>query len=298
MGFTLLFGILGTLSILIAKRSLLNGPALFWLIWFVTGLILFSFSNRAPAHYIESFAPAIAVMGGLGIARGAGYFGAIRIVVIPLTILLLMIYGLWITEEYPLLRTRLLYALAIGIVLYLCIYVSRFFTSSRFTIPILAIFLFFPLLTSMWIISFTPRAQITVPNPVLFAGENFNSRSNSDGQSWRRVPAEKFISQLPANSTSQYKFGIDGINNAGEAIAFTGQPILPVWNQYRREIMLPPDAIAKLLEDGDLPYLMLSEGRIATGLLEDLMAVAQEYCGYDQKLSRGFKGWVILKCDK
>ena len=62
--------------------------------------------------------------------------------------------------------------------------------------------------------------------------------------------------------------------------------------------MLPPDAIAKLLEDGDLPYLMLSEGRIATGLLEDLMAVAQEYCGYDQKLSRGFKGWVILKCDK
>ncbi len=298
MGFTLLFGILGTFSILIAKRSLLNGPALFWLIWFVTGLILFSFSNRAPAHYIESFAPAIAVMGGLGIARGAGYFGAIRVVVIPLTILLLVIYGLWITEEYPLLRTRLLYALAIGIVLYLCIYVSRFFTSSRFTIPILAIFLFFPLLTSMWIISFTPRAQITVPNPVLFAGENFNSRSNSDGQSWRRVPAEKFLSQLPNNSTSQYKFGIDGINNAGEAIAFTGQPILPVWNQYRREIMLPPDAMAKLFEDGDLPYLMLSEGRLATGLLEDLMAVTQEYCGYDQKLSRGFKGWVILKCDK
>ena len=75
LGSTLCFGLFGVLSILVAKRSLLNGPVLFWMTWFLTGLVLFSFSNRAPAHYIESFAPAIAIMGGLGIVRGLEYFG-------------------------------------------------------------------------------------------------------------------------------------------------------------------------------------------------------------------------------
>ena len=298
LGSTLCFGLFGVLSILVAKRSLLNGPVLFWMTWFLTGLVLFSFSNRAPAHYIESFAPAIAIMGGLGIVRGLEYFGVFKILIAPLIFVCLLLYNFAVTTEYPVLREMLAYALAGGIIVYILFGLLRTMTNLKIAMPILSIFLFFPLLTSAWIVSFSPRAQITQPNPVIYATEEFAWNTSSQNQSWRRVPAEKFLEKLPVDSSAKYRFGIDGMNNAGEAIAFTGEPILPVWNEYRRELMFPPDVLRGFLDTGELQYLVLSQGRIALGLLDEIRDMTGEYCEYDEVLSADFKSWVVFECGR
>ena len=112
------------------------------------------------------------------------------------------------------------------------------------------------------------------------------------------MPAEKFLEKLPVDSSAKYRFGIDGMNNAGEAIAFTGEPILPVWNEYRRELMFPPDVLRGFLDTGELQYLVLSQGRIALGLLDEIRDITGEYCEYDEVLSADFKSWVVFECGR
>jgi hypothetical protein len=158
--------------------------------------------------------------------------------------------------------------------------------------------LLFPLLVSLWIISFSPRSQITIPNPVIFASADYQGKELTPDTlaSWRRVPAEQLISMLPAQGDSKYRFGIDGINNAGEAIAFTGSSILPVWNEYWRELMINDASLRALLSNGDLPYILMSQSRFGLGLLNDLTTITDDYCTRDPGFMK-IRGWIVLKCN-
>ena len=69
LGMPAAFALLGALAVLWRRRDWLDGPGLFWLAWALTGVALFSFSNRAAAHYTESYAPALAVLGAVGVVE-------------------------------------------------------------------------------------------------------------------------------------------------------------------------------------------------------------------------------------
>ncbi|MEX2230382.1 MAG: hypothetical protein WEB13_12185, partial [Dehalococcoidia bacterium] len=147
-----------------------------------------------------------------------------------------------------------------------------------------------PLATALWVAGEAPRAgQITRPNPVVYASQAPPSLLE------RLVPAEALV-RATAGARARYAFGIDGVNNAGEAIAYTGASVLPIWNEYTRGALLPATRLDALLRDGDVPLLLLSRARLATGLLDDVMPIVRARCREARAPGAVGAGWTLWQC--
>ncbi|MEE8336469.1 MAG: glycosyltransferase family 39 protein, partial [Dehalococcoidia bacterium] len=101
LGMPAAFALLGALAVLWRRRDWLDGPGVFWLAWALTGVVLFSFSNRAAAHYTESYAPALAVLGAVGVVERWRAREAWRSVALPLAMLALLWFAFSSTRGFP-----------------------------------------------------------------------------------------------------------------------------------------------------------------------------------------------------
>ncbi|MDA0350721.1 MAG: glycosyltransferase family 39 protein [Chloroflexi bacterium] len=279
---------LGGLALVALRRRdwILDGPGLFWGAWLLTGVAFFSASNRAAAHYNEAYAPAIAVLAGVGLVevwRARGRLASIRrdwqVLVGPAILGLLLLYGVRVYQFITPIRVPAFATIGVGLIavgviilatrLPIPARVQRVAYGIAIAAPIAAM-----LITSAWItLEAPPSGQITRPNPLQFA------RGVAAPDIEPGVPAEALLAHgadvLP---DARYRFAISGINDAGEAIAYTGASVLPVWNNYQRVPVLEDGELTALIRGGDVPYLLIGRQLARTGILKDIEAIAAAEC--------------------
>jgi 4-amino-4-deoxy-L-arabinose transferase-like glycosyltransferase len=294
VGVTVLLALTGVALAFWRGHSWVMGPGLFWIAWFVTGVVLFSLSNRAAAHYFESFVTAMAVLAGYGLVQLWRLNQGVRSLLLPAVMIALGMFAWWSVRSHPAIRdeTRAVVFVLIGLAV-LAAVLPALSRMRRFG-PVLragaaGAILGVPLVASLWIALEAPRGgQVTVPNPLVFA------RARATPPAVRSVPAEALLDRTGA-PTARYAFGIDGINNAGEAIAYTGARVLPIWNEYERKPVFPAAQFEQMLAGGEVPYLLLSRLRLVTGMLADVLPIVQRHCTQERGAPLGV-GWSVWRC--
>ncbi|MFN8639473.1 MAG: hypothetical protein U0360_08445 [Dehalococcoidia bacterium] len=274
------------------RRDWLAGPGSFWTAWCATGLVMFSFSNRAAAQYTEAYAPALVVLAALGLVeawRLAGRRG-LGLASLLLALALLTEVG---AALHPPLRDRLVAAAiiegasaAVVVLVALC---GRWLRG-RLTIitGASAAALATPVVTSMWIAFEAPReARDPLPNPLVYA-------SAARPEPYVPLPIAA-IDALPERPGARYRLAIDGISRSGETIALTGESVLPVWNEFLRAPVLDGSDLDELFARGDVPWVVLSRQLVASGLLRELQSHIERFC--IAATGRGFgPGWLLYRC--
>ena len=291
LGATVLLALAGVALALRQPRRFVAGPMLFWAAWGVTGVVLFSASNRAAAQYTEAYAPALAVLVGFAAGEAVRWRGRWGAVVTAVVVLGVAGYARWAVRGHPPLvaNTEAGVALAaLGAALALLAWSGRRADGYR-TLAFLAV-LAIPAGASLWTVQEAPSGgQITRPNPLVYATRKPPTVNT------RTVPVDAILAAFPDKGT-KYRFGIDGANNAGEAIVYSGASVLPVWNEYQRASMLPPADLDALLADGQVPALILGVNRVRSGLIgRDVMDVVQKRCRLDPRTRVGLE-WTVWRC--
>ncbi len=285
LGTAAMLALFGVAMVLWRRRDWLDGPGLLWAGWGVTGVVLFSASNRAPVHYTEAYAPALAVLGAVGLVEAwrlrSGWLAA----VLPLAAALVLAYGWSAMRDYPPLldgarpiaalgaATAIAALLAVALRASLPLRASPAVDALRALPAVAAVASM--LVVAAWIALEAPRGDgaITRPNPVIYAHER---PPNVPG---RRVPAEAALRAMDAGGDgARYAFAVDGINRAGEAIAFTGASVLPLWNEYQRRPVLEAKALGELLAAGEVPYVLFDSLRSDRALLTGVFEVLARHC--------------------
>jgi hypothetical protein len=263
--------------------------------WALSGMVLFSASNRAAAQYMESFAPALAVVAGVGMVELSRQRNGAARFLLPLLLLSAAGFAWWSTQDYPLLRTATNVAAGVAVLAALVVLAGGelrrgLLASERARIVLACAALGPSLAVSLWITRDAPGGgQITRPNPVVYAADDGTTPGG------RTVPAEAML-RYPARTDPRYRFAIDGMNNAGEAIAFTGASVLPLWNEYQRRPVLDSAHLETLLVDGDVPYVLLSQVRLRAALLDDVAVVVARRCSLVPRAPGIGVAWALYRC--
>lgn len=291
LGATVLLALAGIALTASDPRRFVRGPAVFWAAWGVTGIVLFSMSNRAAAQYTEAYAPALAVLAGLGAAEAVRVRGGRGALVTAAIVLGVAGYARWAVRAHPPLThgTTVAFVLVgLAVALALLAWSTRRAAAYR-TLAFIAV-LAVPVTASLWIANEAPSGgQITRPNPLVYASKRPPVITS------RTVPVETILAAFPDKGT-KYRFGIDGVNNAGEAVVYGDASVLPVWNEYQRVAMLPPEELDALLAEGQVPGIILGQGRIQSGLIgRDVLDVVQRRCRLDPRTRVG-PGWTVWRC--
>ena len=260
MGTTIALAFLGVFLAL--RRAFRPKPfALFWAIWGISGFLLFSFSNRAAAHYTESYAPALAVLAAAGAAwlltTGSRAGQLIRIFIIGA----IAFYSQFVFDSFLPLATPTLIVAVLALVSSLCASAFILINSSKnLTRLLIALATFcliaIPAIPSWWIAFEAPRGHVIAPpNPLIQAKDEgeFSLYPSSD--------AEELISFASAESKTPYVIGVDGFNRAGEFFSMYGEPALPIWGEYTREALFSPSELTKLIADGEVRFLLIDSRR-------------------------------------
>ena len=284
LGTAAMLALFGVAMVLWRRRDWLDGPGLLWVGWGVTGMVLFSASNRAPVHYTEAYAPALAILGAVGLVEAwrlrRGWLAA----VLPLEAALLLAVGWIAMRNYPPLLDGAKPVAVLGVATAIAALLA---VALRARLPLraapavdalrllpAAAALVSMLVVAGWIALEAPRGgAITRPNPVIYAHER------PPDVPGRRVPAEAALRAMGVGGEgARYAFAIDGINRAGEAIAFTGASVLPLWNEYQRRPVLEAEALGALLAAGEVPYLLFDSLRSDRALLTGVFEVLARHC--------------------
>jgi 4-amino-4-deoxy-L-arabinose transferase-like glycosyltransferase len=278
------------------RRDWLRGPGLFWAGWGVTGLVLFSASNRAAAHYAEAFAPALAVLAAVALVEGWRLARGWRALVLPALVVLVAAHAWYAASSHLLLRDRLEMAalLALGgsaaavLVTALARWSPRRVVETARAAPALAV-LGVPLAVSAWVATDAPAEGrvITLPNPVAYA-------SNTPPEPAQPLPVNALLA-FPASEGARYRLAIDGISKSGELTARTGASSLAIWNEFLREPVLDRSTLEALIDAGDVPWVLLSRPLADTPLLKELRATVEARCTPFRGSSLG-PGWLIYRC--
>jgi 4-amino-4-deoxy-L-arabinose transferase-like glycosyltransferase len=294
LGIPAAFAILGALAVLWRRRDWLDGPGAFWLTWAATGVVLFSFSNRAAAHYTESYAPALAVLGAVGIVELWRAREGWRSAALPLAIAALLWFAYSSTRGFPPIADRTEQLAIGGAALAAAALLGGLFVRpsldllrALIVVPALLV----PLVTAEWIAFDAPRGtEITRPNPLIYATGGTNQPGG------RTIPAEAVVSRSRETAPdATYAFAVDGINVAGEAISYGRASVLPIWSEYQRRPVLPAEELASLLTSGDVPYVLLGAQRSALGRIDEVLTVVEQNCARDSSVRVG-RGWVLWRC--
>lgn len=290
LGVTTLLALMGSIMVCRDDRWW-RTARLMWLVWGLTGIAVFTFANRAPAHYVEAFAPALAALAAvalsslLELAQKRPYLWAGGLLV-------LAGYGLLVALPFEGLRMGAigaggvsLLAAAMGLAL---AWRTRRVGSFPALLGTCGLLLSLAV-PSVWIALFAPRGgQITTPNPLFYAGQ-------VPPPSPRQVPIEEALAWIGDTRGTRYALAIDGFNNAGEAIAISGAAILPFWNEYLRQPLFAPPELQAMVADGEVRYVLVSAQRLAT-LLGDYRDWLQGYCANVSRPARMPRGWTLWDC--
>jgi 4-amino-4-deoxy-L-arabinose transferase-like glycosyltransferase len=279
LGTTVLLALAGIALAARDPRRFVQSPALFWATWALTGIVLFSVSNRAAAQYTEAYAPALAVLVGLAAAEAARMPGRRGVAVCAVIVLGIAAYARWAVHDHPPLMhatTIAVVLVALAAALVVLAWSSRHAAGYR-VLAFLAL-LAIPAAASIWITTEAPHGgQITRPNPLVYAT--------------RRPP----LLGNPDRGT-RYRFGIDGVNNTAEAVVYGAGSVLPVWNEYQRAGTLPPEELDALLASGEVPGVILGLSRLRGGLIgRDVMDAVQRRCRLDPSVRVG-QEWSVWRC--
>jgi len=71
--------------------------------------------------------------------------------------------------------------------------------------------------------------------------------------------------------------------------------VLPIWNEYERKSLLPDERLEPMLAAGEVPYLLLSRLRLATGMLADVLPVIRRQCTQERGTPLG-AAWTLWRC--
>jgi len=305
IGFGVAIALASLVVIAIRRRDwLLNGPGLFWGGWLLTGAVFFSASNRAAAHYTEAYAPAIAVLAGVGIVEGWRARDRWSGFLLPTMVALLVTLAWFWYRDLPPLKTQVEVASAVAAAGALLVAAlargeqhaidggaTQDLANSGRVIAVAAL-LTIPLLTSVWITFDAPRGgQVTRPNPIDFAVAEAQPPPD------RTVPVEAMLRRIDDTMPdAKYRFAISSINDAGEAIAVSGASVLPIWNEYQRVPILDLDELEQLILDGQVPFVMFEGATTYTRLLRDLEVLVSDHCTSARVEGIG-RAWSIWNCD-
>lgn len=285
IGYSMLIALGGVAIVLWRRRDwLLEGPGLLWTGWLLTGAVLFSASNRAAAHYTESYAPAIAVLAAVGIVEGWRLAMRGNVLPLHLGLITLLIFARVRYSEFDALSTNAFLTVgALGTMALLPAVILRRQRQSRRARPMLrqalrgigvAAVLGISLLTSLWITVDAPRGgQITRPNPLDY------TRADENPPIERQVPAEAMLAHAEREAPgTRYAFATTDINDAGESIAYTGASTLPIWNEYQRVPLFEEGELAERFTSGEVPFVLVEVSRQRSGLLSGVMPTIEAHC--------------------
>jgi len=283
IGFTVILALFGAVLALWQRRDwVLRGPGLLWLAWLLTGTVLFSASNRAAAHYTESYTPAIAVLAAVGIVEGWRLGSRGNVIPLQLALIGVLAFARFRYDDFEALSTSTFLTVgAIGVVAALAPFVSLARRRQRFPIvrdvlraTSVTTVLGISLLTSLWITFDAPGGgQISRPNPLDY------TRADEPPPLARQVPAEPMVAHANREAPgTRYAFATTDINDAGESIAYTGASTLPIWNEYQRVPVLEDDDLAARFASGEVPFVLVDVGRQRGGLLSEVMPIIEAHC--------------------
>jgi putative ABC transport system ATP-binding protein len=278
LGTMAVLAIAGVAAALWRRRDWLDGPGLLWVGWGLTGVVLFSVSNRAPVHYTEAYAPAMAVLGAVGIVEAWRARGRWIALVFPLAALLTLGYARVTIEGFPPLLDWGEWAFRGGLAAAAIALVATVAPTPRKlrdalrALPAIAVVASM-LVVSSWIATDNPGGgTITRPNPMIYARENPASPAATN------VPAKAALEIAGEQGDARYAFAIDGINTAGQVISFTGASVLPLWSEYQRRPVLEAESLDALFRAGDVPAVLLNRTRSDLDLLDPVYEVIGRYC--------------------
>ncbi len=274
------------------RRDWLDGPGLFWIAWCLTGLALFTVSTRAAAHYHESYAPALAVLIGVGLVEAGRLRDRWRALVLPSIVLAAALVGWVAVRNHATLHTEVRAAVVLALLAALVVMVlakPRSWLGRWLWVAPAVLVLAIPLASSLYIAREAPRGgQITRPNPLVYAADD------GPGVGDRGVPVDLLFTRF-GRIDGEYQLAIDGVNYAGEVVAYTGASVLPIYNEYLRSPLLAAEDLDAQLASGDPPFVLLTTGRFQQGLLDEVLPIVTRHCRFDSNRQLA-RGWILFDC--
>jgi len=286
------------------RRWFLEGPGLFWGVWLITGVIFFNASHRAPAHYTEAYAPAIAVLAAVGLVEAWRATGPISkwwiFRHLPASLMLPCLCGMSLAYAWavydtmpPMDKPVLISVLTGGFATASLLVMGRvnhgqLLKLSAKLISVASI-LAVMFITSLWIALKAPRlGQITNPNPITYVW-------GSEGK-YRSVPSsevlEFYAGVLPE---AKYRFAITSINDAGEAIAGSGESILPLWNDYLDMPILPSSDLRALISGNQIPVVLVRSSLVDSFKLKEIQTILNQAC-HSVRIPNVTPEWTLWDC--
>lgn len=311
MGVPLLLALAGLALIILRPSGPAKGPGLLWGLWFATGLLLFSFANRAAAHYMEAFVPAVAALAGIGLAgwanlyRERGLFRAIP----PLIGIAILVYALVVMGNLEPLRGPALAVASIGGVAMLVElggligHVSRAGLRNLETAALglgIAALVSLSAVPSLWIALEAPaNGPIPAPNPLVFIEQDRGSGTSPAPMRQASISAvpngRAVVTYTTKGQGTKYVLGVDGINRAAELIALTGQPVLPMWSEYLREPVFKVEQLQEKVARREVRYFFTAPLWLDTFYPEFLRWLRADCRDVSREAGAG-QGWRLWDC--
>lgn len=274
MGVPMLLALVGLVLVVRRRGRWDKASGLLWGLWYVTGLLLFSFANRAAAHYMEALAPAVAALAGIGLAGWGNCYrerGLVR-ATLPLIGIAILTYALAVTWELKPLRGPTLVVAGVGGVAMLVAlgdliaHAPGIGSRSMGTIALslgIAVLVSLSAAPSLWIALEAPaNGPIPAPNPLVFIEQDRGpgaSPASLRQASTSAVPSGRAVVAYAAKrSGARYVLGVDGFNRAAELIALTGQPVLPMWSEYLREPVFTVEQLQEKVAQREVRYFFIA----------------------------------------
>ena len=264
LGTTSLLALVGLYGLLRNIRTSRRDPSILWIVWAITGMILFSLSNRGAAHYVESFAPALVVLSATGlIDLWKAESGTRNLIAITL----IAFYAAIAILPFPVLRSPILITSGcIILCAFIAIIVDRVIPGKKsirhlLTSISVAGLIVIPAIVSTWIAIAAPRGDvITKPNPLVYAYAD----SSGPREPW--TDGAKALEYSLAQSDNKYVLATDSFNKTGELVSRFGAPVLTYWNSYLREPLYNFNELETMIKDEDIRYFTITSNPRFTGL--------------------------------
>jgi 4-amino-4-deoxy-L-arabinose transferase-like glycosyltransferase len=274
------------------RHAARRGASLLWLLWLVAGVAAFSLSRLGSAHYLESFAPALAACVGFAASaavsgplwrRGVGLAGIAG-------------SGFYAMERLDLFgeaggAIRLLGMLAIAFVaiaflsaVALRLLMPRFLLAAGGPALVACVLvLVVPFLVSREAVRAAPVEGILPGTVFLSLDKSREPRLNLDQPIYFFVTGEIGYLARPLEylerqrQEGQYAAAITSFYTAGPIIARHGLPVLPLHSEFRQRAEYPIEDLRGLLDSGRLAHFMVSLGRL-DNVFPEAAALIRERC--------------------
>ena len=287
LGTMTILAIVGICSLWFLNRNALRGPPIIWFVWCITGLVIFTFGNRSPVHYFESFSPAVAVLASYGLwglmkyqpvdqfisYSGQRYRGVLestsdsiewwgtmaQSMLRKLPLILVIVFCIISSTQFPPFSRYVFIAcgitflgtLSLMAVSYWSLPIKTHKIASVITMSGLMLMIVIP---SIWITHAAPRGDsvVTMPNPLEYA------RVDGMRPQGPWVPGQYAMEYALENVDTEYVLAVDGFQRAAELISKFQQPVLPFWNQWIRKPVYDVEGMTEIVANGKARFFLVN----------------------------------------